>query len=316
MPEVTRRQAVLGAVGTAAGLAAMAAGSGLGGEKRSSTATSDQAGTAKPGRMPTAFVPHGGGPWPILRLPMLPDDEADALQAYMRSISAVAPRPRALLVVSAHWEATRPTVNTGPAPGMLFDYYNFPPEAYQFQWPAPGDPELASQVRDLLADAGFDPSEDAERGFDHGTFIPLMLAYPQGDVPVVQLSLLNSLDPEAHVAMGRALAPLRDEGVYILGSGNSFHNLRALFRDRSTEMVAASDAFDDWLAETVQLVGGEREERLARWAEAPSARPSHPREEHLIPLMVAAGAAGTDPGQVEWSGRMAGFRVSAHHFGQ
>ena len=170
-------------------------------------------------------------------------------------------------------------------------------------------------MRSLLERAGFSAALDTERGLDHGTFIPLLAAYPEADVPVVQLSLITSLDPVEHISMGRALAPLRDHGVFIVGSGNSFHNLRALFREKTPEMYEHSQAFDAWLAQTVILPEAERTEQLVNWAAAPSARPAHPREEHLIPLMVVAGAAGSDLGRVAWTGEMAGFRISAHHFG-
>jgi len=260
-------------------------------------------------RMPTAFVPHGGGPWPVLPLHGADPSERRALADYMRSISHV-PIPRALVVVSAHWEAAEFTVNTGAAPGMLYDYSGFPAEAYQLNWPAPGSPAVAEEVRDALADAGIDSREDAHRGYDHGTFIPLMLAWPSAHVPVVQVSLKRGLDVDAHLALGRALAPLRDHGVYIIGSGNSFHNMRAFFSP-DPRAAAASEHFDAWLAEAV--AAPDRDERLARWAEAPFGRFCHPREEHLIPLMVAAGASGA-PGRVAWSGTTFGKRVSAHHF--
>lgn len=266
--------------------------------------------------LPTVFVPHGGGPWPHMKLDFLPADEGDALLAHMRSVSDLGGAvPEAVLVISAHFEAPVATVTTGASPDLLFDYYNFPPEAYRYRWPAPGSPELARRVRGLLEGAGLATAEDPDRGFDHGTFIPLMAAWPQVEVPVVQLSLLSSMDPAAHLRMGRALAPLRDEGVYIVGSGNSFHNLRALFGERAAALVTASVAFDDWLAEAVTSPEAERNDRLAQWSTAPSARACHPREEHLLPLMVVAGAAGADPGRVQWSGTMAGFRISAHQFG-
>lgn len=261
-------------------------------------------------RMPTAFVPHGGGPWPILRLPGTDATETEALAAYMRSLGE-GPRPRALLVVSAHWEAPEFTVNTGSAPGMLYDYGGFPEAAYQLKWPAPGAPDVAEEVRDLLSGAGLDSRENADRGYDHGTFIPLLLAYPEADVPVVQVSLKLGLDPEEHLALGRALAPLRDRGVTILGSGNSYHNLRSFFGN-DPRAVAASERFDAWLSEAV--ASPDRDAQLAKWAEAPDARFCHPREEHLIPLMVAAGAA-DEPGRVHWRGRAFGKALSAHHFG-
>ncbi|MEM9072199.1 MAG: class III extradiol ring-cleavage dioxygenase, partial [Myxococcota bacterium] len=196
-------------------------------------------------RLPTAFIPHGGGPWPLMPLPGMPNEEATALRGYMESIARVpSAAPRALLVVSAHWEAEKLTVNSGAAPGMLYDYGGFPQEAYELQWPAPGHPAVATEVRQRLERAGFATDEDAERGFDHGVFIPLLAAFPAPSIPVVQLSLKRGLDPAEHLSIGRALAPLRDDGVFIVGSGNSFHNLRAFFRERTSAMKAHSEAFD------------------------------------------------------------------------
>ena len=318
MPEtpnatLTRREATVA-------LAGVAAAAGLGctpkGGAEPSPDVEDPNKTGSAARMPTAFIPHGGGPWPVASLPMMPDDETKALAAYMRSIGEVPGRstPRALVVISAHWEEAKVTINTGAKPDLYFDYRGFPPEAYELKWPAPGDPELAGQIEDLLVAGGFATARNADRGYDHGTFIPLILAYPDAAVPVVQVSLKRGLDPAEHVAMGRALAPLRERGVYILGSGNSFHNLRALF-GRQGSAVGASRAFDAWLEQAVTRPAAERGAALARWSEAPGARESHPREEHLIPLMVAAGAAGDDLGRVAWRGTMAGMALSAHHFG-
>jgi aromatic ring-opening dioxygenase catalytic subunit (LigB family) len=194
---------------------------------------------------------------------------------------------------------------------MLYDYYGFPPESYRITWPAPGDPTLAARVRELLSSAGFDTAADAQRGFDHGTFVPLKLTYPQADVPTVQLSLKRGLDPKEHLAIGRALRPLRDEGVFIVGSGMTYHNLRAFHA--SARPIAES--FDAWLRETIALPASERDARLMQWESAPAARQAHPREEHLLPLMVIAGAAGDDRGTVAYNGTIVGLRLSAHHFG-
>jgi aromatic ring-opening dioxygenase catalytic subunit (LigB family) len=261
-------------------------------------------------RMPTAFVPHGGGPWPVLPLRGASAVETRSLADYMRSLSKV-PRPRALLVVSAHWEAPTFTVNQAAMPGMMYDYSGFPAEAYELKWPAPGAPQLAGQVRDLMATAGIDSRSDSERAFDHGVYIPLMLAWPGADIPVLQVSLKRGLDPEAHLALGRALAPLRDDGVFIVGSGNSFHNLRAFFSS-DPRAADASERFDEWLSRAV--TSADPTPNLSRWSEAPFARFCHPREEHLLPLMVVAGAGG-GAGRVEWTGTAFGKRVSAHHFG-
>jgi len=263
-------------------------------------------------RMPVVFIPHGGGPWPFVEMGFPPEDVA-TLAGYLRSVRDVPPvAPLALLVVSAHWEAPAPTVMTSEHPPMLYDYYGFPPESYTLTWPAPGRPELASRVRALLGEAGIDNAADATRGYDHGTFVPLKLTYPDADVPAVQLSLKEGLDPAEHIAIGRALAPLRDEGIFIVASGMTFHNLRA-FRD--PRAVPVSEAFDGWLRESLVLDADARNDRLAHWTSAPAARAAHPREEHLIPLMVAAGAAGEDRAEVAFNDTFTGLRLSAYHFG-
>jgi aromatic ring-opening dioxygenase catalytic subunit (LigB family) len=261
--------------------------------------------------MPVAYLPHGGGPWPFVDLG-LPRHEVDALAEYLRSLRSL-PKisPAALLVVSAHWEAPVPTVMTRPRPPMLYDYYGFPPAAYELVWPTPGEPELAERVQALLGQAGIPSASDDQRGFDHGTFIPLMLTYPDADVPTVQLSLKAGLDPQEHLAIGRALAPLRDEGVFILGSGMSFHNMRAFGSPRARE---PAEAFDAWLSATMTLDPDARDRALLAWADAPAARIAHPREEHLLPLMVIAGAAATDRGSAGYSGTFMGARISAYHF--
>lgn len=266
-------------------------------------------------RVPVVYLPHGGGPWPFVEIPGFGDRaEWDGLALYLRGLDEV-PRqsPTALLVVSAHWEAPVPTVMSGARPPMLYDYYGFPPESYTITWPAPGAPEVAARVGGLLAEAGLASSSDPARGFDHGTFVPLKLAYPLAEVPTAQLSLVEGLDPAEHLAIGRALAPLRDEGVFIVGSGMSYHDLRALLG--SAPVAEPSRAFDGWLAETVTASPEERDRRLVEWERAPAARASHPRAEHLLPLMVAAGAAGRDRGRVAWSGPVMGAQVSAVHFG-
>jgi aromatic ring-opening dioxygenase catalytic subunit (LigB family) len=263
-------------------------------------------------RMPVVFIPHGGGPWPFVDVGFGSEEELGPLAMYLRSLRTL-PRmtTKAVLIVSAHWEETLPTVMTAERPPMLYDYYGFPQQAYEISWPAPGDPQLAARVQELLLAAGFETRVDAQRGFDHGTFVPLKLAYPDADMPTVQLSLKRGLDPAEHIAIGRALAPLRDEHVFIVGSGMSYHNLRAF----GPPGRPGSEAFDAWLRETTTLEQRERELRLTRWSAAPAARLAHPREEHLLPLMVVAGAAGADRGTVAYDGTLMGLRISAHHFG-
>ncbi len=310
----TRRAALVAAGGIgAAGLAALHGhGGGSGGSSHAGDAPAPQKSAPATGRLPVVFLPHGGGPWPFVDLGF-DRQEMATLAEYLRALPSLLPhKPKALLVVSAHWEEPVPTVMTAAHPPMLYDYYGFPPESYQITWPAPGEPALAARVRALLGAAGIDSAEDARRGYDHGTFVPLKLAYPDADVPTVQLSLRRGLDPQEHLAIGRALAPLRDEGVFIIGSGMTFHNLRA-FGDPRARPV--SEEFDAWLRESAALPQAVRDGRLLDWALAPSARLAHPREEHLLPLMVIAGAAGADRGVVGYGGVAMGVRLSSYHFG-
>ena len=262
--------------------------------------------------LPTYFISHGGGPWPWMdeaRQAMQP--LADSLADMPRQIGVT---PKAVLVISGHWEEAAYTVMASPKPPMLYDYGGFPPHTYQIHYDAPGSPELAQRVKALIEAAGLPAASDAQRGFDHGTFVPLYVMYPKADVPVVQLSLRGHLDPLEHVALGRALAPLRSEGVLIVGSGLSYHNLRRL----GPAAQAPSAAFDVWLQETVLRASpAERVERLAHWSSAPSARLSHPREEHLIPLMVALGAAEAEAAECvfhevgAFTGTVSSFRFGA-----
>ena len=237
--------------------------------------------------LPTYFVSHGGGPWPWMK-----EQAGGAYDRLSASLEAMrqesADAVRAVLVVSSHWEAPRFMLSSSGAPGMIYDYGGFPPHTYQIRYPAPGEPALAGQAARLLAAAGIDAELDPERDFDHGTFSMLYPVYPEARMPVVQMSLRRDLDPAAHIAAGRALRSLRDDGVLIVGSGLSFHNLRQFGPGGRT----ASHAFDGWLQHTLlELPPAEREQALLRWSEAPQARAAHPREEHLIPLMVVLGAA-------------------------
>jgi aromatic ring-opening dioxygenase catalytic subunit (LigB family) len=244
---------------------------------------------------------------------MGPPDTWDALAGWLRNMPAGLPEtPKALLVVSAHWEAPVPTVTTATAPPLFYDYSGFPPYTYELRWGAPGSPELAARVRTLLSGAGIDSGEDGRRGFDHGVFVPLKVSYPEPTIPTVQLSLQTGLDAGRHIAIGKALEPLRKEGVLIVGSGMSYHNMRGFMAPGSLD---ASKRFDAWIDATVRAVPGERDAALARWTTAPAARECHPREEHLIPLMVAAGAAGNDRGRTDFRGVAMGVALSSVTFG-
>ena len=268
-----------------------------------------------PARLPVWYIPHGGGPCFFMDPPAGAPDAWKSMEAYLRGIpAAVGARPRAILVVSAHWREERPTATGAAAPALIYDYRGFPPHTYQLKYPAPGDPALAAEVARRLEEAGIEAGVDSARGFDHGVFIPLMLLYPQADIPVVELSLIQSLDPARHIAVGRALAPLRDEGVLIIGSGMSFHNLQNFF-GADARALAVVEKFDAWLTGAATAEPAAREAALENWEQANGARFSHPYEDHLIPLMVAAGAAGEDRGVRDYADYVFGLPVSGYRFG-
>ena len=235
------------------------------------------------------------------------------MQDYLAGIIANLPeRPRAILLVSGHWEESRFTVHDGERPGLLFDYYGFPPHTYTLHWDAPGAPALARRAADLLEQAGFQTGTEEARGWDHGVFIPMKVALPQADIPVAQLSLHHGLDPEAHIAAGRALEPLRDEGVLIVGSGLSFHNLRV----RGAQATGAAKLWDDALTDAVlDPDPASRARRIAAWTDLLHAHFAHPREEHLLPLMVALGAGGRDAAVRDHASTVLGWAVSGYRFG-
>jgi len=265
-------------------------------------------------KQPAIFVPHGGGPcfW-IESPPPFGPHAWDGLRDYLAGLVKSLPeRPKAFVIVTAHWEEAKPTVSTSAAPGMLYDYNGFPPHTYQLKYPAPGAPAIAAEVERLLGAAGLPVGENAERGYDHGVFVPFLIVDPKAEIPVVMMSLQRDLDPATHIAIGKALAPLRDQGVAIVGSGMSFHDLRH-FRDGDGR---ASAEFDAWLDETLtKCAPAERETRLNHWSEAPSARACHPREEHLLPLMVVVGAAGGEAGQHSFRDTIGGKVISGFRFG-
>lgn len=259
-------------------------------------------------RLPTVFIPHGAGPCFFMAWTRGPADAWARTETYLRGLVASLPeRPKAILVVSGHWEAPVFTVGSGERPGLIFDYYGFPEHTYELTFDAPGSPSLAARVRDLLAGAGIASEADPERGWDHGVFVPLKLVTPDADIPVVQLSLKAGLDAAEHLAAGRALARLRDEGVLIVGSGMSWHNMRGF----SPAFTEKSARFDAWLEAAAADPA-----RLARWADAPFGREAHPREEHLIPLMVCAGAAEGEPARTAFRDTVMDVVISAIEFGE
>ena len=268
--------------------------------------------TTNPLRQPAIFLPHGGGPCFFMDWTWGPADTWNATQRFLEGLAATLPEPpKAILVVSGHWEEPAFTANSASHPELIFDYSGFPEHTYRLTWPAPGSPELAAHAADLLQQAGLPSAVSVTRGFDHGVFVPLKVAFPEAQIPVVTLSLAASLDPALHLAAGRALAPLRDEGVLIVASGMSFHNLRAYLRPETLERARA---FDAWLTHSVESPAVERNDLLIHWREAPHATFSHPREEHLIPLMVAAGAGGEQPGRRIFADAPMGAAISAYRF--
>jgi aromatic ring-opening dioxygenase catalytic subunit (LigB family) len=263
-------------------------------------------------RLPVLFISHGGGPWPYV----------DTLkQMYVRTEKELRrlperlpARPKAVMVISGHWEAPQFSVSTNARPSMEYDYSGFPPHTYQIRYQAPGDPGLARHTLDLLAAAGIESTPDPRRGFDHGVFVPLGLMYPKADMPIVMVSIKSSYDPAEHLALGRALTPLRDEGVLIVGSGLTYHNMQGFGRDSSTP---DAESFTRYLNESIALKDTRaRDEKLLHWEGAPRARLAHPREDHLLPLLASAGAAGSDSGRVLFAESVMKIPMTSYAFGE
>lgn len=265
---------------------------------------------------PTLFIPHGGGPCFFMDWSLMggPADTWDKMAGWLGAIASTLPeRPSAIVVVSGHWEEAEFTVSTATAPEMIYDYTGFPKHTYELQYPAPGSTAIAARIVALFGAAGIPVRTDATRGFDHGVFVPFLLAFPDADIPVVPLSIKTTLDPAEHIAAGQALKALRSEGVLIVASGMSYHNMRAF---RTPAATAPSAAFDDWL--TAALAEPDVAKRLALltdWSHGTAARNAHPREEHPLPLMIAAGAADDAAGERVFSDVVMEATVSAFRFG-
>ncbi|WP_455217188.1 DODA-type extradiol aromatic ring-opening family dioxygenase [Kaarinaea lacus] len=246
---------------------------------------------------PVLFIPHGGGPLPLLEMKKLESTKTgttphESMVRFLQEITPTLGKPSAILVISAHWEEHVPTITSGKSPSLIYDYYGFPDESYEIQYPAPGDPELARTIHQLLAEHGIEAVLDDQRGFDHGLFVPLKIMYPDASIPCVQLSLLNNLDAGKHVQIGKALSELRNQDILVLGSGFSFHNLRAMMSGTPGQVDEQNEDFEQWLVNTctdASINEEERAKQLSEWGNAPSARYCHPREEHLLPLHVCYG---------------------------
>lgn len=259
--------------------------------------------------LPALFVSHGA--------PTLPLTDAPA-RRFLEGLAAELPaRPKAILAVSAHWETARPAVNAVAVNDTIHDFSGFPAALYALRYPAPGSPVLAERVRALLAAGGLAADIDRERGLDHGAWVPLMLAFPEAGIPVVQLSVQTALGPEHHVELGRLLAPLRGEGVLILGSGSFTHDL-ASFRDYARLLDAPEPewvtGFADWMDSALEE--GKADDLLAYRGLAPHAGRNHPTEEHLLPLFVALGAGGARVRRLHASVTHAILRMDVYAFGQ
>ena len=270
-------------------------------------------------KLPALFIPHGGGP--CFFMDWDPPDTWEAMANYLRQVpDHIGVRPRAMVVISGHWEEEVVAIQNNAAPALLYDYYGFPPSTYEIEYPAPGSSEVAQRVAELLGEANIEWKFDHARGFDHGVFIPLKVAFPQADVPIVQVSLLTGMDPTAHIRLGQALSPLRNEGVLIVGSGMTYHNMQTLMGNMRSPRRAGPDPgsqrFDDWLEDVLTKRTPEaRRAALEVWEKAPAARAAHPREEHLLPLHVVVGAAGIDPGRSMLRDVVLGAVESAFQFG-
>ncbi|MBZ5536361.1 MAG: dioxygenase [Acidobacteriia bacterium] len=238
--------------------------------------------------LPTLFVSHGA---PTLLIDPGPTRD------FLKELGETLGRPRGILCVSAHWEASTPTVTLGPNPKTIHDFFGFPPELYEVSYPAPGDRQLAQGIIEMLKADGFAGKEDSERGLDHGAWVPLKLMFPEADVPVVQLSVQSGLGADHHLRMGKALQPLRKAGVLILGSGGATHNLRE-FQGQAIDVPPPDYVkdFETWLC---QAVTEGREDALINYQiNGPSARRNHPTPEHFLPLFVPLGAAGGAQGRL------------------
>jgi 4,5-DOPA dioxygenase extradiol len=232
--------------------------------------------------LPSLFISHGA--------PTLPLDDCPA-RDFLKGLGAQLPRPRAVLAISAHWDNATPTVNRVAVNETIHDFYGFPDALYRMQYPAPGSGVLAGRVLELLAAAGFGTATDKTRGLDHGAWVPLMLMYPDADVPVVQLSIQSPLGPAHHFKLGRAVSALRTEDVLVIGTGSFTHNLRALDRRQMDGPEPAwSAAFGDWVH--AALIEGRTADLLSYRTLAPHAVQAHPTDDHFMPLFAALGAGG------------------------
>lgn len=235
------------------------------------------------------FISHGGGP-----LPLLGDQAHQQLVDNLQSIALKLKKPRAIIMVSAHWETSDIQITASSSPELTYDYYGFPPAAYSIEYPCAGAPDIAGKIHQQLKHAGLDSTLNNQRGFDHGMFVPMKILFPAADIPCVQVSLHQSLDPQYHILIGKALQSLSDDNILLIGSGFSFHNMQAFFTPDDENSRQLNNNFESWLKQTCCDTGIDEKARgaqLCNWEKAPGARYCHPREEHLLPLHVCYGYA-------------------------
>lgn len=255
------------------------------------------------------YLSHGGGP-----LPLLGDESHRDLVDFFEKVPTILAYPSVIIVISAHWEENIPTITSGATPSLIYDYYGFPPESYEIKYPAPGNPNLSNKILNILESEGINANLTDQRGFDHGLFVPLKIIYPNAEIPCIQISLIKGLNPVEHIQLGKALAGLDEENLLVIGSGFSFHNLRALFAPSTAESQSKNESFENWLINTCtdkNLDETEREKRLVNWEQAPAARFCHPREEHLIPIHVCYGITRSPANQV-FTFNVMGKKASAY----
>ncbi|NCB42787.1 MAG: dioxygenase [Clostridia bacterium] len=253
------------------------------------------------------YFSHGGGP-----LPILGDFSHNNMIAFMKKLPSKIERPDSIVVFSAHWEEEEVSIQSGGEPGIMYDYYGFPDAAYHIQYPCKGNRDLALKIAALFRTNGIVHRLDDKRPYDHGSYIPLNMMYPDADIPVVQISLHHSLDPLAHLNIGKALRPLLKENILIIGSGFSFHNMREFDFDGANVEDIQNNQFQDSL---IEICCNEEDEEtrmahLINWERIAGARYCHPREEHLLPLMVCVGLA-EDVGENVFDDYILGKRATA-----
>ena len=262
-------------------------------------------------KLPVYYIPHGGGP--CFFMDWEPKNTWYGLANYLTNfVNDIKGAIKSIVVISAHWEENVTTITANPNPSLIYDYYGFPKHTYKLKWPAKGNLELANRIKDLLNKNNFECNLDHLRGFDHGVFIPLLLTFPTPNIPTIQISLSKNLKSDFHLSVGKILEPLRSEGILIIGSGMSSHNLDVMLRGAAGK---GSKEFNEWLNNTVQLDFEKRNQLLIDWEQAPFARDNHPREEHFIPLHVIAGAAGKDKGIVDFNFEALNSHISSVKFG-